>query len=158
MAGPRFFCAGGKARPQPCPGGPREPGRRQDPPPAPLGWPLPLTEPRFLATGQGSGRGPGTGEEGQYGHGSSSHALQPLKLRAREGLLRGHLAQPLGLSLEPHPALPTFSCLCPGLPMHSFSPTSTCLPTHIPYRGPVCTPATSSGTSPASSLFSQAPV
>lgn len=117
VAGPRVFCAG-EAQPQQGPGVPRSPAGAQEPPPAPPGRLLSLTELWFLATGQASSQSParGAAEEGLQAHGSSWQALQPLQL--------GHLV----LSLL------AFPCLCPGLPT-----LSLCLPAHIPYQRPVCT-------------------
>lgn len=114
VAGPRFFSAGRNAWPQPPPGGPREPGRGGRTPLQPP-WSGRCTSlsPGSLPLGrcQARPRRGGTGEEGQYGHGSSLHALQPLKLRARKGLLLATLCSPLGspLSLiQPFP--PSLAC------------------------------------------------
>lgn len=90
---------------------------------------------------------------GQFGRGTSSHALQPLRLRAGKGLLWGHLTGPLGSPLSPIQPFPQSPACTQGSPcilLPYFHVPATCLP--------VCIPLTSSGTSPASSLFFQAPI
>lgn len=83
-----LFCAGGKARPWPGPGGPREPGRRQDPLQPLWDGCCPALSPSSLPPGRCQARPcvGRTGVEGQDGCGSSWHTLQPLKLCAHMGL------------------------------------------------------------------------
>lgn len=133
VAGPRVFCAGepNLSRVQVLPGAQQE----QDPPPAPLGQLLSLTEPWFLATGKCPARLLG-GELVKRGVGTWQ-------------LLIGFASPTAGppRAVPWAPSSPScLPCPCTGLPILSFFPAYMCLPTHISYQG-LFVP---SGTSPAS--------
>lgn len=160
VAAPGLLCAGAKAQPWPGLGGPREPGRRQDPLQPLWGGSCPTPSPSSLPPSRCQARPwvRGTGVEGQDGHGSCWHALQPLKPCAHKGLCCWAAScSPSGYPLSPsspsHPPLPV-----PRAPQVVLLPYLQVLPTHIPHRGPGCALVTSSGTSPTFSSFFQAQI
>lgn len=57
-----------------------------------------------------------------------------LKRGCRHMAAPGRLCSPYSWATSCCPCLPSFPCLCPGLPT-----LSLCLPAHIPYQRPVCT-------------------
>lgn len=134
VAGPRVFCAG-EAQPQQGPGVPRSPAGAQEPPPAPPGRLLSLTEPWFLATGQASSQSPARGAAERGAAGTWQ-------------LLAGFAAPTAGPPRAVPACLPSPACAqgCPRYP---------CVCQHTSLTSGLFVP---SGTSPASLWLFQAQI